>query len=282
MVRISNGSLCVGNNAVYPGQKLSRCLRIFKNDFVVRHIAVFCGSPIGSPPISANSLKEPLRFSSGWSVAESLQETLNATGRSIINYLHSRETRSFFTASISIQGYSTQKRALPFAPSSPRGAFGSKKRIVHLYQPNETVSRIPIGHGLTHFIGHQPRRLAVSDLQGPLHLGYRHPHFIHRHMIDQPIPRAQWRTGLMEYGACGQTDFCSTALAIKDLSRADEPCFMMPTSGAPESLRPSQFSQMYHASFFTRELFLKRKLDAFSVFSYHGYAPCSLVYRFMS
>jgi hypothetical protein len=144
-------------------------------------------------------------------------------------------------------------------------AFRSEKQIVHLYQPNGTVSRIPIGHSLEHLMGHQPRRLVVSDLQHTLHLGYQHLRFIHRHMINQPLPRDQWRPGLMEYGACGQAEPCSTSFAIQDLSRANEPCFVMAASGGLESLRPFHSSQMPREGFFSRKLFLKLKQAQFSV-----------------
>ena len=272
-VRTSNDGLCVGNNAVYPRQELSRCLRILKDDFVMRYVSIFGRSAIRPPSISANSLKESLRFLSSWSVAEPVQEPLNGAGRGIVNYLHMRKARIFLPLTISIKRYCAQNRALSLAPSSSRAAFRSEKRFIQLYQSNETVSRIPISHGLTHFMGHQPCGFVISDLQDPLHLRYRHAYFIHCHMIDQPIPLDQRCTGLMEYSACSQTDFCSTGLAIKDLSRADKPGFAMSTSGAPESLRPPHFSQMARAGFFRREFLLKLKQAPFSVSFCHGYTP---------
>jgi len=264
-VRTLNDGLCIGNNLVYLVQKLYRCLRIFTNDFVMTHIPPFSGSYIASPRISTNSLKEALRFFSSCSLAKSLHETLNGAGRSIVNYLHMRKTRSFFTSLISIKEYGKQSRARSFAPTLHRGAFGSEKRIVQLYQLNEAVFRIPIGHSLAYLMGRQPRRLTISYFQDPLHLGYRHPYFIHRHMIDQRIACDQRAAALMEYGACRQAHFCSTPLEIQLLSRADETCFVISASGALESLRPSYFSQMRRASFFSRELFLKLKQAPFSV-----------------
>jgi len=79
----------------------------------------------------------------------------------------------------------------------------------------------------------------------------------------------------MEYGACSQADFCSTALAIKDLSRADKPGFRVSTSEAPESFRPPHFSQMGRAGFFSREFLLKLKQAPFSVSFCHGDTPSS-------
>jgi hypothetical protein len=61
----------------------------------------------------------------------------------------------------------------------------------------------------------------------------------------------------MEYGACGQTDFCTARLAIQNISRADEPSFSMTASGTTETIRPSHFSKVLSAGLFSGQFFLK-------------------------
>jgi hypothetical protein len=100
-------------------------------------------------------------------------------------------------------------------------------------------------------------------------------------MVDEPIPFDQWRAGFMEYRPRGQANFCTTQLAIQNISRADKPCCTMSTSGAPESSRPPNFSQMLGARFFSRKFFLKIKQAALFVPLGHLCTPGNWRVRFL-
>ena len=210
------------------------------------------------------------------SVAKSFQKIFNGGGRSIINHLHMGKTRSFFPVAVPIKRYGTQHRGFPFAPSARFMTFWSEKRIIHFDQTSQTVSSIPIGHRLTNLMGHQPCRLIICDFQDTLHLSYGHSHFVHGHMVDEPIPFDQRRTGFMEYRPSRQTDFCTTRLAIQNISRPDKPCFTMSASGTSESIRPSNFSQMLGAGFFSGKFFLKIKQAALPGISWSSAYPHKL------
>jgi hypothetical protein len=264
-VSSSYNGLGIRNDSVNPRQKPTRSFRVSKDNFIMRQARPFYRSSVGSPTVSANRVQKMFALFCCRPVAESFQEILNGAGRSIVNHLHMCKTRPLLALAVSIKRYRAQHRCLTFTPSACFMTFWSEKRVIHFYQASKTVSSIPICHRLTNLMGHQPCRLVICDLQDTLHLGYRHPHFVHRHVVDEPIPFDQGRAGFMEYRPSRQANFCTTRLAIQNISRTDKPCRTMSTSGTPESSRPPNFSQMLDARFFIRKFFLKIKQAALFV-----------------
>ena len=228
---------------------------------------------VGSPPIGSDSFQKVLTFCRRWSVAKPFQEIFNVGRRSLVHHLHMGKTRPFFPVAVPIKRNGTQYRGFPFAPSPGFMPFGSKKRIVHFDQASQTVSGIPIGHRFTNLMSHQPGCLIIRDLQDALHLRYGHPNFVHGHMVNEPIPFDQRRTGFMEYRPGRQAGFDTTRLTVQDVSGLDKPGFPMSTSGTSESFRPSKTSQMLRASYFSGKFLLKIKQAALLVSPGHWRTP---------
>ena len=237
--------------------------------------------PVGSPPIGSNSFQKGLTFCRRWSVAKPFQKIFNVGSRSSVHHLHMGKTRSFFPVAVPIKRNGTQYRGFPFAPSAGFMAFGSEKCIVHFDQASQVVSSIPIGHRFTYFMGHQPSCLIVCDLQNTLHLSYGHSHLVHGHMVNEPIPFDQRRTGFMKYRPRRQASFCTTRFAIQNVSGPDKPGFPMSTSGTSESIGPSKTSQMLCASFFSGKFPLKIKQAALLVSPGHCRTPSRLRVRYL-
>ena len=168
---------------------IPRSFGISKGNFVMREVSSFYRFSIGSPTIRTNGLQKIFDLFCNHSVANSFQEALNGTCRSIINHLNMCKTRLVFSSAIPIKRHSTHHHTLPFTPSLGLSSyFWSKKRIIHFYQASKTLPSVAIRHCLTYLMGHQPCRLAISDFQDTLHLRYRDPYLVHGHVIDEPIP----------------------------------------------------------------------------------------------
>jgi hypothetical protein len=125
-------------------------------------------------------------------------------------------------------------------------------------------------------MGHQPSRFIISDFQDPLHLGDRYAYLVHGHVVDQPIPFDQRRTGLVEYRPRRQTYFCSARFAIQNISRPDKPSFNVSAPGAFETIRPSHVAKMLGTSFFGGKFFLKLEQAALPVSLGHLRTPSEL------
>ena len=269
-------SLGIGNNPVYPWKKLPRRFGISQDNFIMRQVRSFYHFSIGSPTISADGLQKILGFFCRRSVAKSFQEAFHSSGRGIINHLHMCKTRLLFSSPIAIKRYSAQHRTLPLTPAAFPVTFWTKKRIIHFYQAGKTVSSISIRHRLANLMGHQPRRLIISDSQDTLHLGYRHAHLVHSHVVDKPIPFDQRRASLVEYRPRRQTYFCPARFAIQNISRPDKPSFNMSAPGAFETIRPSHFAKVLGTSFFSGKFFLKFEQAALPVSLGHLRTPSKL------
>ena len=128
-VSTSNYGFGIGNHPMDPREKLSCCFWISKDDFVMRRISVFGCSSIGSPSIRPYRIQKILPFICCGSASESLQKSLNATGRSIVHHLHMGKPRMFFPLTVSIKRDRAKNSALSFAPSPSLRSLGSKKRI---------------------------------------------------------------------------------------------------------------------------------------------------------
>jgi hypothetical protein len=127
-------------------------------------------------------------------------------------------------------------------------------------------------------MGHQPCRLVISDRQDPLHLRDRYAHFVHSHVVEEPIPLDQRCASPVENSARRQADLCSTPLTVEDVPCPDEPRFLIPTSRTLESIRPSDFSKMPGARFLSGKLPLKLKQTPFHVSRGHPCTPSSRVH----
>jgi len=284
-----NATMCPSDNgfgirdhSMNPRQKFARRLRVFKNNPIMRQMGPSDRFSIGSPAIGANGFQKVLTFFRRGSVAQSFQKIFNMSSRCLIHYLHMGKTRFFFPVTVPIKRNGTQNGGLPFAPSPGFMAFGAEKRIIHFDQTSQTVSSIPVGHRFTNLMGHQPGGLIIRDLQDPLHLRYGHPHFVHGHMVDEPIPFAQRRSGLMENRPGRQAGFRTTDLAVQDISSLDKPGFPMSTSGTSEPSRPSKTPQVLRAGIFTGKFFLKIQQAALLISFGHWRTPTRsrVLYRY--
>ena len=230
-------------------------------------------SPVRPPSITANGFQKLLAFLRYHSAAQPFQKNLDGFGRGIINYLHMRKTRLFFTISISIDRYCARNCRFPVTASATGVTFWSKERIIQLYQTCQAVLSIPVRHSLANLVGHHSCRLIVSDFQEPLYLSNRDPHFVHCHMIDEPIPFDQRRSCLMKDSSSRETNFCSTPFAVEDVPCADEPRFPATTFGALKPIRPSEFTKMVSTGFLCRKLALEFKQAKLSIFVRHQRTP---------
>jgi hypothetical protein len=274
----SNYRLGIGDNTVNPRQKLSRSFRISKDNFVMGHSLLCCHFPVGSPAIAANRLHKLSPIGRCHSTAEPIQEALNGFGGGGIDHLHMGKARPLSAGAVSIKRYRAQNRALTLAASPSFTSPRPEKRIIQLYQTRKPVLGIPVRHRLAYLMGHQPCRLVISDCQNPLHLRDRYTYFVHSHMVDEPIPFDQGCASSVENRPRRQTDLGSTPFTIEDLSRPDEPRFLIPTPRTLESIRPSDFSKMPDARLLSGKLTLKLKQAPFHVSCGHPCTPSSRVH----
>lgn len=79
----------------------------------------------------------------------------------------------------------------------------------------------------------------------------------------------------MKNGPGGQTDLRTTALAVKNISRSNEPSLAMTTLRTFKSIGPSNFSQMINACFLRGKGLLKIDQTSFPILFrhavYHGF-----------
>ena len=256
-VSTSNNGLGIGNYPVDPWEKLTCRPWISKDDFVMRYIAVFRSSSIGTPSIRPYCLQKILPFLGSGTASKSLQKRLNSTRRSIVHHLHMRKTRMFVPVPISIKRNCTKNSALPFAPSPSFCSLGSKERIIHLHQPRKAISGISICHGFANLVSHQPSGSIFLDIKQPFYLRYRYPNFAHRHMIDHPIPFYQGRPGSMKNRSGCYTDLVSTELTVKKMSLRQIPSFVMSALGTKKSIWPPLLRKVCCTSFIIWKFFLK-------------------------
>jgi len=275
----SNYRLGIGDNTVNPRQKLSRSFRISKDNLVMGHSLLCSHFSIRFPAIATNRLQKLPPVRRCHSTAKPVQETLNGFGGGGIDHLHMGKPRPLSAVAVSIKRHRAQNRALTLAPSPSFTALRPEKRIVQLYQTRQAVLSIPVRHRLAYLMGHQPCRLVISDCQDPLHLRDRYAYLVHSHMVDEPIPLDQGCASSVENSPRRQTDLGSTPFTVEDLPCPDEPCFLIPTSRALESVRPSDFSKMPGARFLSGKLTLKLKQTPFHVSRGHACTPSSRVHQ---
>jgi len=77
----------------------------------------------------------------------------------------------------------------------------------------------------------------------------------------------------MEYRPCRQASLCTTRFAVQNISRADQPSFIVSTLRTPKSIRPSHFPEMLRTSFFCGEFALKFNQTALLVSIGHFGTP---------
>ena len=85
----------------------------------------------------------------------------------------------------------------------------------------------------------------MLDLEKPLHLPDRDPHFVHGHMVDEPIPFHQRRPRPVENRFCCQTCLKTTILTVEQLSLPKIPSFTM---SAVEANKPIRDGGRFHVS----------------------------------
>ena len=280
-VRSTNYGFCIGNDSVNPRQKLSRSFWISKDNPVMRCIPAFCGLAIGTPSIGTNRIQKLLSFPGCRSTSESVQKGLDGFGRSIVHHLHVGKTRMFLPFIISIKRYRAKNGTLSLASASSLRSFGSEKRIIHLHQARKAISSISIRHGFAYLVSHQPRGSVLFDVKQSLHLCHRYPNLAHRHVVEQPIPFHQRRSGPVKNRSGGHARLKSTNLTVEQLSLGKVPGFFVPTPGADKPIRPSLPDKVLPASFTIRKFLLEFYQTTFFVFL--GHIPtCPRIYRTFS
>jgi len=240
-----------------PWEKFFSSFRISKNKFVIRHIPIFRCSCVASPSISSNRLRDILTLLGSCSRSQSIQKVLNGVSRSIVHYLHVGEARMFLTSAISIKRHSAKNIAFPLASSSSLRSLGCEKGIVHLNQTRKAISGVSIRHGFSNLVTHQPSGSALLDIKKSLHLGYRYPNFVHRHMVEQPIPLHQRRSAPVKNRSCRQTCLKPTHLAVVKAPIEKVLSFLMAAPWANISICPSFLCKVLCTGFIIRKFFLE-------------------------
>ncbi len=276
-VRTSNYSFGIRNDPMNPWKKLSCRFYISKDNFVMKHILPFCRSSIGSPSIGTNRLQKILSFFSCGTASKSLQKVLNGVSRSIVHHLHMSEARMLQSLMISIQRYRAKNRALSLAPSPSFRSLGSEKRIIHLYQPRKAISGISIRHCFANLVRHQPRCSVLFDIKKSLHLCYRYPNFVHRHMVKQPILLHQRRPGTVKNRSCCYTYLKPANFTVEKLSLGKIPGFLMSAPWANKSIWPSLVCKVLCTCFIIWKFLLELYQTTFFVFLGHLFT-CPRIY----
>ena len=256
-MRASNHGFGIGNNSMNPRKKLSRCSGVPKDHLVMTHTLIFGCSSLGSPPIGTDRIQKLSSFFGFRSATEPFHKILNNACRSFVDHPHMGEPRTLYSLPISIKRYRAQDRTFILAPSSSLLSPGAEKRIVHFDQSGKTISGIPIRHRLANFVSHQPRGPVLLDLQDSLHLRDRHSHFVHRHMVEQPIPFHQRSPRALKNSSCCNARLKATILAVKQFSLRKMPGFVMSALRTDKTMRPSLLRKVLRTSLFIRERVLE-------------------------
>ena len=75
----TDNRLGIGNNPMYPWEKLTRGFGISQDNFIMKQIRSLYRFSIGSPTISPDGLQKVLAFFRRWSVTKSFQEAFNGS-----------------------------------------------------------------------------------------------------------------------------------------------------------------------------------------------------------
>ena len=268
-MRTSNYSLGIGNNSMNLRKKLSRGFRVPKDNLVMTHSLTFGRSSIGSPPICTDRLQKLSSFLVSRPAAEPFQKVLNSACRGFVDHPHMGKARMLHSLTISIKRYRAQDRTFSLAPSSSLLSGRAEKRIVHLDQARKTMSGIPIRHRLANFVSYQPRGPVLLDLQNSLHLRDLDSHFVHRQVVEQPIPFHQRRPCAFENCSCCITRLKATILTVEQFSLRKIPGFAMSTLGIYETTRPSLLYKVFRTSLFIWERFLELYQTIFCILLGH-------------
>lgn len=160
-----------------------------------------------------------LPFISCKSASHSPQKSLNSTGRSIVDHLHMRKPRMFFSSILSIKRSRAKKLWSCGRP------LGYKKRIIHFHQSGQTISDTFIRHCFENLVSNQPHASILLGGKQPFYLRYPCPNFAYRHMIDHPIPLDQRNPGPIEKCSCYHAGHAWTELTVKQMSVRQIPNF---------------------------------------------------------
>ena len=276
-VRTSYYRFGIGNDPVNPGKKLSRSFGISKDDFVMRYVFGSCRLSIGSPPISTDCFQKVLAFFRFRSTPEPIQKILNSARRCIFYNLHMGKSRMLHSFTVSKKRHCTKDSAFSLASPSLLRSFGSEKRIIHFYQTCKAILGIPICHSFSNFMSHQPCGSLLFDIKKPLHLRYGYTDFIHRHVIDHPVPFHQRCPSTMENRSRYYTCLRSTILAVVKMPIRKVPRFFMSTLGANKPIRPSLRCNVLRACFVIRKFFLEFYQAALFILLGH-FSSCPRIY----
>jgi hypothetical protein len=118
-------------------------------------------------------------------------------------------------------------------------------------------------------VTHQPSGSVLLDIQKPLHLGDRHSNFVHRHVVNQPIPLHQRRSGPVKNRSCCQTRLKPTDLAIVEAPIRKVPGLIMAAPWANIALCPSLLCKVLCTGFIIRKFLLELYQATLSVFLGH-------------
>jgi len=256
-VRTSKYRFCIGNDPMNPREKLSCSFWISKDNFVMRHITPFCCFSIRSPSIGADRFQKILSFFGGGSESKPFQKVLNAVCRSIVHHLHVCKAKMFLPLTISIKRYRTKNRTLSPAPSSLFRSLGSENESSISTKPARLIPGISIRHCFANLVSHQPNGSILFDIKKPLYLRYRYPNFVHRHVVEQPIPLHQRRPGPVKNCSCCHTCLKSTNFTVEQLFLGKVPGFFMSAPWANKAIWPSLLCKMLCASFIIWKFFLE-------------------------
>jgi hypothetical protein len=145
---------------------------------------------------------------------------------------------------------------------------------------NQFTSRkrgVSIRHCFPDFVSHQPCGSVLPDIKKALHFCYTHSNFIHRHMIDHPIPFYQRRPGSMKNCACYHTCLKSTIFTIEQMPFGMIPGFSVTALRADISIWPALFSNVLCTGLIIWKFFLKLNRAALFIILGH-LVTCSRKY----
>src|SRR4030042_4597981 len=276
-VSTSNYSFGVGNDPMNPREKFSRSFRIFKDNLVMRHIHTFCRCSIGSPSIGTNRLHKIMPLLGCGTAPNCFQKVLNSVRRGIVHHLHVCKAGMFLPLTVSIKRYGAKNCTLSLATSPPLRSLGPEKRIIHLHQSRKAISGISIRHCFANLVSHQPSGPVLLDIKKPLHLRYRYPNFVHRPMVEQPIPLHQRRPAPVKNRSSCNACLKSTTFTVEQLSLGKVPTFLVSAPGADNSIGPSLLCKVLGTSFTIWKFLLDFYQTTFFVLLGHAFT-CPRIY----
>jgi len=86
----------------------------------------------------------------------------------------------------------------------------SEVGVIHLDQPGQCISGIPMGHGLANLMTHHPHRLVAFDVQHALRRQHGDATLLPSHEEDHPKPFSEGGSRLVKNGSRCQRDLILT------------------------------------------------------------------------